>query len=277
MTPEQEIMTDKGWTTANSLKIGDKLISKYEHRINGNLKDFLFGCFCGDSYLSIRDKNTACLIFQNTENPAYLKWKLNKLKPFYKFKKNRETFYSKYSYELKKMKDLFGRRNPLIMLNNYSDLSFAIWIMDDGHFNNRGYHHNYIISVKRFKNNKLLLDKIGIRLKELGFNNTINNKDGSIRFTVESSDIIANKIYKYIPASMQYKLPLKYRMKYRDFKLHNKLEIKEDFVKVLLIRNASKRQMRDRNKFNIHIKDNNNYFAGGIRNGILIRGHLKKR
>ena len=276
-TQNHKILTDSGWKKAEELSFEDRLVSRYNETVNGSYGEFIRGMLIGDSQLKIREKNTANLKLQDNENSDYLNWKLDKLEKFLNFKEikiNRGFRYdSEFTYEFAKIKRELGERDPLYMLeNNYSPLSLALWFMDDGYYDNKNGHNRYNLSVKRFKNQNILLDKI---VKELKSRTEIDGisifyKEGNIMFTVKATDSLAEKIASYIPPSMQYKLPEKYRGRYIEFELSNTPNIQKDYVEIKEIREASNRQMRKKRKFDISVKDNKNYMVGGIRNGVVV-------
>jgi recombination protein RecA len=274
-TPNHKILTSVGWKEAKDLSYTDKLISKYVLTVNGTYGEFLNGCLIGDSHISIRDKNTGSLRFQDNENAEYLNWKLDKLQPILGSITKRSTkqgirFESGYTYEFSKIKRELGKRDPVYMLKNFSDLSFAIWLMDDGVYDGSNGHSRYSISVKRFRNNKQKLDEIVDILSTKGLPCSYNLNEGSIYFDTKTSEIIAQRICKYVPGPMQYKLPESYRNKYEDFTLSNSPKLVTEEVKIKLIRKASDRQYRCRRKFDISVKDNHNYMVGGKHNGVIV-------
>jgi len=275
-TLNHKILTNNGWKEAGDISFDDKLISKYEETVNGSYGEFLRGMFIGDSRLHIRDKNTANLKLQDNENSEYLNWKLDKLEKFLNFtelKIDRGFRYdSKFTYEFAKIKRELGERNPLYMLENYSPLSLALWFMDDGNYDNKNGHNRANISVKRFKNQNILLDKIVNRLKEVTEIDkiSVNYRDGTIMFSVDATKSLFNIICSFVPESMQYKLSEEFKGKYTDFDLKNTPKIVKDFVKIKEIREASSRQMRKKRKFDIAVEDNHNYMVGGSRNGIIV-------
>lgn len=277
-TKNHKILTDQGWLEAEKITYHHKLISKFQRIINNSLEEFLNGTIIGDTHISVRHSNTASLRLQDSVNTKYLKWKVDQLRPYFKFneyviRKNRNLtvrYDSEYNYELSKIKHKLGNRDPMYMLNKYTDLSMAIWIMDDGHYDNTNSHSRYILSIKRFKNNEKKLIEISSKLKQLGFNNSFNLLNGSFSFDTFSTNIIAEKICKYIPDCMQYKLPEQFRGKYEPLILDNNPVFEIDLVNISEIRFASNRQMRNKRKFDISVKDNHNYMVGGVNNGVIV-------
>lgn len=274
-TPIHELYTGNGWKKAEDFSVGDKLVSKYEQTINGTYGDFLSGILVGDSHISIRDKNTGSLRLQDNENEEYLSWKIKKLSDIIEFKKieldsSKIRYNSKYTYELAKIKQNVGDRDPMYLLNNFSDLGFAIWMMDDGNLDLTNGHRRYGLSVKRFKNDVEKLEAIKNKFNSLGFICSYNLKTGFFCFETSETDSIASIICKYVPKCMEYKLPEEYRNRYEEFDLSNNPIIVKDYVEIKEIRKASDRQMRKRRKFDISVEDNHNYMVGGKYNGVIV-------
>jgi len=275
VTPTHKVMTEAGWKEAKDLTIQDKILSKYHSVISGTLQDFIYGMCCGDSHFSIRNRNTASLRIQDSSNQEYVDWKINKLKPFYDFSwvvaNNRKRFQTKYCSEFAILKRTIGERNPLAMLDgHYSDMALAIWYMDDGNLSLENSHKRATISVKRFVKDQSILNQIENRLSDLGLECAVEKKSGSIRFNVKSTQLLMEKIAKFVPECMQYKLLPEYRGKYKDFTLTSCESEQVTYVPITMIRHASDKQMRQKGKYDLSIKDNHTYLAGGITNGLLV-------
>jgi len=273
-TPEHKILTSDGWIEAKNIHMCNKIVSKYTETFNGTYADFLRGTLIGDSCISIRDKNTGSLRLQDNDNMDYIGWKIAKLSKFIKFNKTKINkgfkYSSDYTYEFAKIKQELGERDPMYLLNNYTDLSFALWIMDDGNYDTANGHNRYSISVKRYNGNELKLKSITDGLCDKGFDCSYDLKRGIIHFKTFITDTVAGTICRYVPESMQYKLPVQYKNKYEEFELYNDKKIIIDYVEIKEIRFASDRQMRQRRKFDISISDNHNYMVGGYKNGVVI-------
>lgn len=267
VTPNHKILTDSGWKEAKYITLKDKLISKYKSVLDNN--DFIKGCLVGDSHLSLRAKNTASLVFQDSLNEEYVKWKTDVLN-FMNFKKSGKKYKSDYTYELAKIKKEIQNRNPLLVFKDgiISDLSLAVWIMDDGNFCHE--RKRYSLSVKRFSKNEEVLNGIVKLFKDNGIIGNCYDKK-SILFNKENSLIIANRISKYVPSSMEYKLPISHIFSdTENMNIKENIVIKSDFVDILNIRKASNRQMRQKGKYDISIRDNHNYLSGGKNNGVIV-------
>lgn len=265
-TKNHKLLTDVGWKKAENIQISDNLLTKYNSIVNGTLSNFLDGILIGDSHISLKG-NSSQLILQDNKNEEYIKWKMSKLQPFITFKKCHNKYQSKSDYEFKILKQKYNKRNPIIMLNNYSDLAMAVWIMEDGCYDNS--HKRYIISCKRFKNDEKTLQEIKKLLYKYNYDTNYNINNGSFTFTKKSSDILAKNIYKYVPSCMNYKLPVDLQNKYIDFNLDSYKEIKETYTPVKRIRNCSEKQLRQKNKFDLSIENYHNYMVGGCYNGIV--------
>lgn len=273
-TPNHKVLTEFGWKEAKDLSYDDKLVSKYTKTINKDYEWFLNGTIIGDSYIHVRSKNTASLKLQDSENIEYINWKLDKLSPILNFTERKikcgYRYETDYTYEFKKLKEKIKQRDPYYMLERFTDLSFALWIMDDGSLDLNDGHRRYSISIKRFKNQKYKLESISNILWHLGYMNEIDIKNGNIRFKTSETNHIAETICRYVPECMQYKLPEEYRGKYEEFELKNEEEIVPELVEIKEIRYASNRQMRNKRKFDITVKDNHNYMVGGKYNGVIV-------
>ena len=272
VTPNHQIMTQRGWVKAKDIKITDQIVSKYKSIVNGTLADFLYGTLCGDCHLSIRNANTGAIKLQDNNNNAYVQWKINKLNNFFNFTQNANNkWVSNYCTELAKIKDNIINRDPRYMLRHqYSDMGLALWYMDDGHFDDQNSHYRANISVKRFANRSDILDEIKELLGLRGLEVTIKYDNGSIKFNKANTIKLFKMISKFVPQCMQYKLGREFRGLYEDFELSNEEQIKEGLVDIKLIRIASDKQMRTTGKYDLTIEDNHNYIAGGTTNGLLV-------
>lgn len=271
VTPNHKILTEYGWKEAKDVNIGDKILSKYQRVINGEREQFLLGMLAGDSHLSLRSKNTACLRLQDSKNEEYVKWKIKLMG--IPFKQVRKRFDSEYTYQFSKYKKEIGNRNPLLIFKDgiIPDLSLAVWIMDDGSY--QQHHKRYTLSIKRFKNNETVLNDIKELFIKQGLECNYNLKSGLIVFTVNSSKTLAQKIKNYIPSCMSYKLPK--GVEFYGDELSLSLSDTDDinvpeYVQVIYKRISSSRQMRQKGKYDISIEDNHNYLVGGIKNGIIV-------
>jgi recombination protein RecA len=284
VTPDHKILTDTGWKAAKDINISDNISSSYNSYLSGSFMSFLYGCLIGDSHIALRTPMSGALRLQDNTNPEYINWKVCNLeKRLGAFKKLKifgrgYRYSSKYTHELAILKSIIPNRMPLNIFNSFDtaqqsfNMTLAIWIMDDGHYDTSNGHKRYTLSVKRFKNNKPILDKIVAQFVTVGLPCTVNYKDGTIIFNSKSSRILAEKIYKYVPPPMEYKLPESLRGNYDDtlFNFDGTVTKIPTFVPVLVKRNLSSRQFRQKGKYDITVQGNANYAVGGQGGGVVI-------
>lgn len=275
LTLDHEVWAEnKGWINTRYLSLNDRLMTKYIQTVNGTYANFLHGVLVGDSHISVRHENTACLHLQDNQNSDYVDWKISKLHPFLNFSEKEigcgYRYDSEYSYELAKLKRELGERDPMFFFKRFTPMGLAVWFMDDACYDNADSHRRYTLSIKRFRNDLGKLTEISLAFEKQGYVNSFRMEDGSINFSAEASEKIAEAICHFVPPCMEYKLPEKFRGQYIDFSLENKEVIACDYVQILEIRNASPRQMRNKRKFDISVEGNRNYMVGGYRNGVVV-------
>ena len=278
VTPDHEILTDRGWKQARRIREGDNVVSKFSSIFNGKIREFLTGTLCGDSCLVGggtlgRNSNKAVVMFQDSENEEYLLWKedvLSNVMPMKTFMSSagRKVLSRRGgTHELALLKRLLGNRNPL-SFRRWTPLSFAMWFMDDGTF--KGDRNVGSICFKRFKKDP----SIGLQVRDLleshGYETADRNDNGSVHFTRTGFDTFCKDICKYVPECMQYKLLPKYRGKYKKLTLKKDERQVQTTVRVTSIVVGSDRKFRWTNKFDISVQDNHNYLAGNKMNGIIV-------
>jgi len=271
-TKNHYFLTINGWKKLKDIVVGEKVITKYQSVISGTLKDFLLGTSCGDStYHRTKGQKNACLKFQDSKNSEYMRWKGILISPFLGGRFiNERTFRTAYSYELAKFSERFDAvRSPIPLLRNFSWLGFAIWIMDDGHYSRK----RYTLSVGRFKLDKNMQDIISEALNSLHLFHKWSGKN--ILFRTKESFFIAKKIARYVPSSMQYKLPEGLCGEGDDFELKAETpNLKTEYVSIKLVDSAKPRKYRSRKLYDITVQGNNNYFVGNLDNGVVVHNSM---
>lgn len=276
VTPDHEVMTDSGWMPAKHAKVGSQLLTKHEclinnqFQVNGTLGAFLAGVLVGDSHIVRNPKRLACSVkIRDNVDIEYARWKVAKLDEFLNFTK-RECYSGEYYEsdcfsELVGIKQSYPHRDPMLLLEQFTWLGFAIWMMDDAVYERDRYH----LSIKRFAGNFDKIEEISRTLDNLELYHHAS-KGGNIIFDKSTSDRIANAIYKYVPECMQRKLPSELIGKYEDFELNRDTIFSSTYATVVDVREASGRQMRNKGKYDITIDGTNCYSAGGCDNGVII-------
>jgi recombination protein RecA len=283
VTPNHKVLTKNGWKEAKDIINNDYLISKYNSKINGSVKEFLTGIFVGDSTIkqlqNKREGGCASLTFQDNKNPEYVQWKISKLKDVFNFKeknyiahnKNLKKYVTEHNPELSLIKQELKERDPLFFFKEgFSWLSLALWFMDDAHLDASASHLRYILSVKRCASDTNTLNLLCNNFKNNNLDCSFNQKDGSITFTKEATFNIAKNIATFIPKCMQYKLPELHQGKYKEFTLNFSPEIKCIDTPVVSTRFSSKKQIREKGKYDISVSENHNYMVGGFENGVIV-------
>jgi recombination protein RecA len=280
VTLDHEILTQRGWIAAKNLEITDKVVTKYSTTPK-QARPFLAAVLCGDSTLvpDSRSPHTS-LRLQNSEQPSYHAWKLEKLKQFMEFKPTYrisrsdtgESFNVDCSipyYELTKLNTKIKPRDPTKLAKHLDLLSLAILYQDDGNFDvtraNRG-----TITFKRFKNRPEKLKQIASIFRKFGYAVEVDRANGGIRFNSKGFEAFARDISPYVHPSMQYKLPKRYRGRFVDFEFPTSRGVKAESVEIVSITKGSQRKFRKRGKYDITVKDNHNYLAGNKHNGIIV-------
>lgn len=285
-TGTHHCLTNNGWKKAQDITLKDKLITKQRRVVNGTLKDFLWGTLIGDASLySSKGKDTTRLTFSNSKQLEYLNWKVQKISKAFPMKaKNSHKYITTKGYtELEEIRKQIkvdkrgrGQRNPLKLWVNekISDLTLALWYMDDGH----KYNDTTVgISISP---NRVDLKKLSEYLTEQGLDNyypgTTNSIVSGIKFTPSGSKELMRRIARYIIPSMRYKiLPGKWD-KYQDFELSFEEFYIPKEVDILSIsheydsHNRRFKRPYKRRKYDITIPDNHNFLAGSVEQGVVV-------
>lgn len=284
-TGTHHCLTNHGWKKAEDITFKDKLITKQREVINGTLKDFLYGTLIADSSLySAHGNETTRLIFNNSKQLKYLLWKVDKISKAFPMRaiNNHKYITIKGYIELEELrKKLYngnrgrGQRDPLKLLEpNISDLTLAMWYMDDGH----KYNDTTVgIAISKNRTNLLKLsDYFILNGLDNYYPGTTNSIRNGIKFTPEGSQELMKRIHKYIIPEMQYKLLDRYKGLYEDFELTFKEKYIAKAVDIVSISkgcNYSNRRFRRpylRKKYDITIPDNHNFLAGSVEQGVVV-------
>lgn len=281
-TKNHLILSSGKWVEAGNIKVGDKVTSYKDSYFNGTVKQFISGMSCGDLTVSITDGDKGYIKIQDNNNVEYARWKVDKLSKYYKFKeidsKGKHIFTSSLRPEFFDIYNSINKngtkRNHDLLLENYSDMGLALYYMDDGSLLDKGNDtYRVSISIKRVKDKGYLLN-LTQKLNEVS---GLNFKcgEGSIYLNVDDTPLFFEKIKKYIPNSMQYKLPATYQGFYEDFELNAKQEVfpVEDTVVDVIIsdtKNENAKVNRDKHKYDITVKDNHNYIVGSKEFGFVV-------
>jgi recombination protein RecA len=299
-TDGHNILMSTGYVKASELKVGDKLLSHFESRIENNksTKEFVYGSLLGDGAIHIRAKNTGYISLQNYEQPEYLKWKMEKLNGLgwkkVAYGEKLERYNSYLSTEIVNIRKKFynkeffeaGEKSYRSIPEGLklTPLMVAVLYMDNGHGTfyreknvNEG-HYRCSISFRRLRNLKECY-KEDYRKRIISmFAEFINcdprclyiDKNFILHIRAAAVDNFLSRICSCVPPPMQYKLAEKYRGQYKDFSLSFTPERKVCGVTITKIVENSLRKNRELEKFDIEVADTNNYMVGGCSNGIIV-------
>lgn len=278
VTPNHEVLHNNEFVPIDSLNIGDVLTTKQDcfvfdqnQKPNGTLGQFLIGILSGDSHISHnQNKLGASLKLRDNVDTDYMDWKSDMLSTsglrMTDYKCNSGRFYvSPEISEFAEIKRDYPNRDPMLLLNNFSWLGFAVWIMDDAIYERK----RYQLSIKRFAGDGVKLDEISYCLDELGLFHHMS-RGGNIIFDVDVSELIASKISPFVPKCMDRKLPIHHRGYYEEISLYRTIEFRSTDAIITNIRPASKKQMKQRGKYDLSIEHNHNYMAGGNPVGVIV-------
>lgn len=273
VTYTHKFLTFDGWKTAGDLQVGELLMTKYRSVISGSVKDFLAGALCGDATLFKPNAGLNCgLKFQDNQNPEYAAWKAHLLEPFFNVTGGGGKFVVSPTYDLGKFGEQFaGCRHPQGLFNNFSWLGFAVWLMDDAHYDHE--HGRYTLSIGRFKDDPVVQEYISECLDELGLPHKWNTKN--VVFTVEASRVIAANCREFAPECMAYKFPEQVVGTGTVLYLkHSGVQYLLTYTPVTSVCQASPRKYRDRGLYDIHIEGHHNYLAGNMDNGFVVHNTM---
>lgn len=286
-TKEHPIFTGDGYTKMENLTNNHK-VAVVEEYIDDVAEQIILGHILGDGYLS-----TSGQLKINRGNEQ-----LDYLEDTIKLTKNLNwsginTFVAKSGFGIGKTQHTTSSRcirylakNSLIKIENkkrvligdldrLNDIAVSRWILDDGslHKGNRtNAKHNYRLHIEGF--NKESAFKIA-KWFESKYEGKLNlhkreNCDGFvIYFGIDMTQNIAERIAKYVPYSMRYKLPESLRN--IEYTLENHIcnnQYKYSMQEINYIRKVGRNDDRNYNKFNFRydltIEGTHNFIANGV-------------
>jgi len=268
VTPDHKILTRRGWKAARKLKVGDKVLSKYASIYEGEMRSVLAGVLAGDSCI-VGDCRNSHLRLQDSQNAEYVAWKRDLLKDVLSFNlrgTKKQTWISNRYYQLSKLKEKLGERDPTKFANVFDARSLAIFYMDDGHF--RSERNTSSICIGRFKGKEKLEQVAEMLSEKFCVSPVVRGKN--LMFSAEDTRVMHSLIAKYVPEPMQYKLLPEYRGKYKAHKLKAKISTKNIWCEISSIDKGSDRKFRSRTKYDIEVASHSNYMAGNVANGFIV-------
>lgn len=177
--------------------------------------EIIVGCLLGDGYIHPRGQIQIC---QSIKELPYLNWKYRELSSLAYGPPTRvERFDSRYQKTyvgvrfwlrqyFRPLRKIFypeGRKIfPVVISEYFTDLSLAVWYMDDGNLFNR--RHLKIATDGFDKKSRIWIQKV--LLTKFGLESSIQ-ASGKMRIPVESLQNFLTLIKPHIHSSMRYKIP----------------------------------------------------------------------
>ena len=233
ITDNHKMFTNRGYLPITELQSNDIIYSK-EIVFSELQYQFIIGTLLGDSSISLNGNSSAVLQgFHTHKHLEYVNLKkhiLGDLSSSLKFTRmsgygsEMLPYSSTYTHELKRLRqEWYGDSNIKEIPQDIilSDLSFAIWYMDDGSLSNKNKETNLHSSITLHTNGfsyescvtlvnaiKTLFGDLPITIGDykgytICINNGYNNRN--------ATSVIWERISKYFPICMQYKLPSEYQ------------------------------------------------------------------
>lgn len=269
VTPNHKIYTQRGWIPANKIKVGDKVLSKFNSFFEKDLQPVLAGMLSGDSHICV-DSNQGHLRLQDSLNTEYVKWKMELLSSVTTFRlcgTKKQTWVSNRFYQFTDLKNVIGERDPIKLKEYMNELSLAIWYMDDGSFQKD--RERATLCVARFSADlkkmeaiqKMLFNKFGLESSNIG---------KSLLFNTENTMLLHSIIARHVPEPMQYKLSSEYQGKYKKPLIESAMVQRKIWCTVTEITTGSPRKFRQKGKYDIEVEGYHNYLAGNKHNGFLV-------
>ncbi len=191
------------------------LLTKKEH-------DLIIGSLLGDASIRQREKNSCFRFSHSLKQKEYFKWKSRILNNFNisEFRETKRKIKNHFIYAIdfstkthaifNYYRNLFyNDRRKIItknILNQLNPRSLAIWICNDGSYDNK---QGYIVlcaNSYNLKEHKLMREFFN---KKFGLNPTIGFRDGKhyyLRFKQDDSKRLIEIIRPFIPEVMEYKI-----------------------------------------------------------------------
>lgn len=246
--------------------------------------DILYGILLGDGWIykdnRSKEHNTCIKFSHSVKQEDYFHKLRESLMPFIQESIRHHT--SGYGSEI-----LTGSTSALIEFNALdrdtiidkeilSVLSIAIWYMDDGHMNQSNLESSYIsntINRPTFNTHRYSIEqvkKLQILLENsVGLKTTVQQKDNGLILVGSSSTSMQfyERISKYIPESMSYKVPKILRSYCGEIEWWNddtvEYCIREQEIRLKLA-SETPQSPRMIECYDIEVEDNHNYFANGF-------------
>lgn len=277
-TPNHKLVTGDGREVcADSVRVGDTLLSWSEETLSATEMEALRGSLFGDGHITPQGN----LQFGNSEQIEYARWKttlFHSLGFSEGLSCERSYWRSTASVELRNIRSRFygttdtrGGKNyraiPLDALRESGPLALAIWYADDGSLKDS--HKSASISVKRLTDSAAV--NVAACLSERYPGTNYNPSQQAIIFPVDTFRKLSADIAKYLPPCMAYKLLPEHRDQAKGLILPEKSIIRRVPTPVVVRQiRYSKKKHRSTTKYDLQIDGNSFYLVGGDSAGVVV-------
>jgi recombination protein RecA len=259
---------------AGELKVGDILGHSAPLLFNSVQREVALGSILGDGSLRRRGHLTSIRFGHGPDQTDYCRWKAEIFDDLVAWSGTNaaggESFDCKATYDLTKVHDLcYGpghRRIHPDFVKGLTDRSIAIWYMDDGSFSgsySKWGNGKVTIPVKSYSEEDVAT--LVERLVELGYPEPTYSR-GILLWSGDRTDQFMQRVAKYIPPCMDYKVHPKYRGAYdgENYQQASTEQVSHALVPVRILDIYEKPKLRSMHRFDISVEGNHTYLVDGI-------------
>ncbi len=280
LTNDHPVLTKRGYVKVDNLNKKDDLVATNQIMLNKKQTELVTGSLLGDSFLQRSSRITGSryryyLAHENSQI-EWLKLKIKSLRGFkfyleprgaYKQSKAATAARTSYCYQYELLAKKYYNKGKKVVPKDIklTPLSLVTWYLDDGTLNGNG--AMFCCESFSLKEMKFLCRE----LKRLGIEAVINKyHQGSIYriYVGNSRDHSADKLFKmiaeYVPPSMKYKIPKKFRDIKFDKKLWNLGRAEILYDKPVINKGNPHPEEHQNFSYCIDVKDNHNFISGDL-------------
>lgn len=292
LTPDHKILTSRGYVEVDELRKNEKIVTKYK-TFNKKQYEMIIGTLLGESHISNgRSDFSSCRLsyLHSINQKEWVNIKDNALNGIDLTKDYRESYkqsgpcvgsYTKALPILSELRKEWYPNGKKVVSNkigeHFSEITLATWFLDDGHFSNRKNESVTLCSESFSKEDNeflclLLKEKFDIdaKIQKIKRNNKVkyrvyigNGNNGGIKQKYSNLDKFFGVIYEYIPKSMEYKIPERYKGKFSPdkWKLGKSIQYLDN-VNILELDNLPAAVKKKSNKsYCIDVENNHNFIS----------------
>lgn len=286
-TENHQISTPHGWESAGDLKVGDEVLVNNTKYFSEAQIDLIKASLLGDGCLGHKkSKNIRFRLGHGKEQVEYLDWKLSKLlnvphSAYFNKKGAKFVDFTPTSELFSLWEEVYspegGKRNVKRFskeyLRNITPEGWAVYLMDDGHFDFRtegkqkrtaggSGRVTFCVDAMTEESQKNL---VSVLKDDLGIESNLNiNSSGkaTMSLTVEGTRKFLDMVSPYIHTSMRYKT-FPSSVEFQDYEVE-KVEPTKHLVSGRIAEIYEKPATKSPYKYDIEVEGNHNYFVDGV-------------